>query len=101
MRLLPPTLLAAAALITGCTTPATHDLSPRPPAHAGLLSSDEPVLGGSYNLRVYVVNRGDTLAKIGRKAGVSIKELRQLNPELDPTRLRIGQQIRISEQRFE
>jgi len=47
---------------------------------------------------VYIIARGDTLAGIARKVGMSIAELRALNPDLEPTRIKVGQKIRVSRQ---
>ena len=41
----------------------------------------------------YTIRSGDTLTKIAREHGVSLKVLQDANPKLDPTRLQIGQKI--------
>ena len=43
----------------------------------------------------YAVQVGDSLLKIARRFGISLKMLRAANPALDPTKLRIGQKINI------
>lgn len=48
--------------------------------------------------RTYVIAKGDTFGRIAQlQLGSSkrIDELRELNPDVDPTRLRIGQRIRL------
>ena len=48
--------------------------------------------------RAYVVGKGDTLGRIAQVQLGSMKridELRELNPDVDPTRLRIGQRIKL------
>jgi N-acetyl-anhydromuramyl-L-alanine amidase AmpD len=46
---------------------------------------------------IYTVKRGDTLWEIAEdRAGITVKELLVMNPGLDPRRLRIGQEIKIS-----
>jgi len=45
--------------------------------------------------RFYTVRAGDTLALIAEKTGVSLAELRTLNPSLDPQGLVTGQRIRL------
>lgn len=45
--------------------------------------------------RNYRIARGDTLAKIARRNGVSQKALAQANPGVESTKLRIGQVLRI------
>ena len=66
-------------------------------ADASLLSATNSVPGSTYEVRVYVIARGDTLAKIARQFGISIADLRAINPDLIPTRLKVGQKIRVSE----
>jgi LysM repeat protein len=43
----------------------------------------------------YVVVKGDTLGKIARKEGVSLRALENANPSIVPTRLQIGQKLTI------
>ena len=45
---------------------------------------------------LYVIQRGDTFTKIGKKVGVSVSSIQELNPTVDPTKLKIGQKINIS-----
>ena len=46
---------------------------------------------------VYVVKTGDTLGSIAEKTGVTVEKLQELNPELDPQALSVGQQIKLRE----
>ena len=48
-----------------------------------------PEVGGSE----YVVAKGDSLAKIAKKAGVSLKALQAANPGVVPTKLKVGQKL--------
>lgn len=41
----------------------------------------------------YVIQKGDTFDSIGRKYGISWKAIQEANPNVNPTRLRIGQKI--------
>jgi LysM repeat protein len=45
--------------------------------------------------RTYTVQSGDTLGSIAAKTGTTVARLEQLNPNIDPTALRIGQTIRV------
>jgi len=45
----------------------------------------------------YVIKRGDTLTKIGRTLGVSASIIQELNPAVEPTKLKVGQAIKIPE----
>lgn len=46
----------------------------------------------------YKVKKGDTLSKIAKAYGLSLKELIELNGITDPNKLEIGQEIKIGEQ---
>ncbi len=45
----------------------------------------------------YTVKTGDTLGAIAEKTGVSVEQLQELNPELDPQALVSGQRIKLRE----
>ena len=47
--------------------------------------------------RTYTVRPGDTLALIAERTGVSVEELQELNPEIDPNSLTVGEKIRLTE----
>lgn len=46
---------------------------------------------------VYVVKEGDTLGAISEQVGISVEQLQELNPDLDPQALVSGQQIKLRE----
>lgn len=43
----------------------------------------------------YTVKPGDTLGMIAERTGVSVTELQELNPDLDPQSLTVGDRIRL------
>jgi LysM repeat protein len=45
----------------------------------------------------YTVKLNDTLTVISEKTGVSVERLQELNPELDPQNLIVGQKIKLRE----
>jgi LysM repeat protein len=45
----------------------------------------------------YTVKLNDTLELIAEKTGVSVERLQELNPELDPQALIVGQKIKLRE----
>jgi LysM repeat protein len=45
--------------------------------------------------RNYTVKLGDSLGAIAEKTGVDVERLQELNPELDPQALEIGQRIKL------
>src|SRR5688500_8578327 len=51
----------------------------------------------SRQRRTYTVRPGDTLALISERTGVSVEELQELNPELDPNSLTVGEKIKLTE----
>jgi LysM repeat protein len=50
---------------------------------------------GSGESPSYTVKAGDTLGTIAETTGVPIDQLLELNPELDPQSLSVGQRIRL------
>jgi len=46
-------------------------------------------------VRTYTVQSGDTLESIARKEGTTVARLEQLNPNIDPTAMRVGEKIRV------
>ncbi len=65
-------------------TPSPDDDDPPPPPE----TQPDPT-------RVYTVVDGDNLYRISRKLGVTVKELLDVNPTINPGRLSIGQELRI------
>ena len=45
--------------------------------------------------RTYTVQSGDTLESIARKSGTTVAKLEQLNPNVEPTALHVGEKIRV------
>ena len=45
--------------------------------------------------RTYTVKAGDTLGMIAEETGVPIERLQELNPDLDPQSLTVGDRIRL------
>jgi len=52
---------------------------------------EQPAAAGSE----YVVAKGDSLAKIAKKSGVTLKALQAANPGVVPTKLKVGQKLTI------
>jgi LysM repeat protein len=89
---------ASALLMAGCATDReAQTRSIR--SDVTLLSATNALPGSTYDIRVYVIAKGDTAARIARKFGISIANLRAINPDLDTARLKIGQKIRVYEMR--
>ncbi len=47
--------------------------------------------------KTYTVRPGDTLASIAERTGVTVEELQELNPRVDPNSLTVGQKIKLTE----
>ena len=47
--------------------------------------------------RIYRVKLNDTLGLIAEKTGVPVERLQELNPELDPQNLIVGQRVKLRE----
>ena len=47
--------------------------------------------------RVYRVKLNDTLGLIAEKTGVPVERLQEINPELDPQNLIVGQRVKLRE----
>ena len=58
-------------------------------------SDTNVMLGSTYELGIYVITRGDTLAKIAKQFHISLGKLESINPGLKPNRLRVGQIIMV------
>lgn len=50
---------------------------------------------GSSTFRVYVIQGGDTLTRIAKAHGTTVKALRAVNPNIRPDRIAVGQKIRL------
>ena len=91
-------LAAAAAIAAGCAT--QHKPAPvvdgraAKPAAARWVATPAPVTPKSL-ADFYTVKRGDTLYSIAQDHGLDQREVAQWNGLDDPTRLRVGQQLRV------
>ena len=45
----------------------------------------------------YTVKSGDTLALISERTGITVEELQELNPDIDPNSLTVGEKIKLTE----
>jgi LysM repeat protein len=100
-------LLAVLFVVTGSTgdeesengaTPTTEE---RREARRGSTGTDGTGTSGRTSTtgrrRTYTVRPGDTLALISERTGVTVEELQDLNPEIDPNSLTVGDKIRLTE----
>ena len=93
----------AALLIAGCAHTGGEGRNANEngrPVSNGLLHSTNSPPGSVFVVKVYVVKRGDTLSAIGSRFHKSVSELQALNPTINPNRLRIGEKIRVAEDKM-
>jgi hypothetical protein len=53
--------------------------------------------GGRSSGSTYTVKAGDTLGSIAQKTGLTVEQLQERNPQLDPQALVAGQKLRLRE----
>lgn len=76
----------------------TTTASPEPTATLEPTATPTPTLTPTPEpaFEIYVVQSGDTLAKIAQEFGVTVEAILEANPEIeDPSRIVVGQEIRI------
>jgi lipoprotein NlpD len=86
------TLLAAGCAVTQGPAP-VDDRRAAPTVQPRLAVLQPAPVGGGP--RSYIVKRGDTLYSIALEHGVDYRELAQANKLEDPSRLRLGQELRL------
>lgn len=77
------------------TTPAPDAYAGTPPAAATTAAADPTPTGRPTSRANYIIQGGDTLDGIALTHGVSVQQLRQLNPSLNSNSLRAGETLRI------
>jgi LysM repeat protein len=81
------------------SNPSPHSPVPSSPAVGELPLTTLPPATTPESLvtdgKSYTIAKGDTLKKIAISHGVSLKALSQANPNVDPTKLKVGQKIQI------
>lgn len=92
MRYIASVIALSSVLLTGC---ASHQAR----IHRGeySLSAADTQPGSTYELGVYVVTKGDSVASICKRFQISIREFMTINPGLDVTHLLVGQKVRVYE----
>jgi LysM repeat protein len=85
-----PTPVPVATLPPSSPTPAFAEPTPDP--------DTDPDPGPEASGTIYIVQSGDNLSGIAQQHGVTLQEILAANPEItDPTRISVGQEIRIPE----
>lgn len=76
---------------TSVVAPATNPFVPVTPSVAG----HTPPASAAVETKDYTIVKGDVLARLARAHRVTVGQIREANPDLDPNRLKIGQTIKI------
>jgi LysM repeat protein len=63
---------------------------PAPPG-----SADATLIESNAGAGEYVIQKGDSAAKMAQQFGITVSGLLEANPGLDPRRLKVGQRILI------
>jgi lipoprotein NlpD len=84
-------------LVAGCASraPAPVDDRRPPPGARAPAAPAAPAAKPAARPDLYVVKRGDTLYSIALEHGVDFRELARWNNMDDPTRIRVGQELRV------
>jgi hypothetical protein len=89
-------LALIALLLAGCTTDTRFTEQELKIKQGDFILADTNALPGSiFELRIYVVEFGDSASKIASQFQISLIELQSLNPDLQLSRLYVGQKIRV------
>jgi LysM repeat protein len=83
---------SAASAVTATPLVISTNLPPTTPVTP--MVTETPAAATSSG-KEYVVAKGDTLATIAKKNGVSLKALQAANPTVVPTKLKIGQKLQL------
>lgn len=84
-----------ATLAVATEVPASAAPTPAPSDSITPAPSVTPAPSSTDRATTYTVRRGDTLSGIAAEFGTTVKELADLNDISDPSRLRVGQVLRL------
>lgn len=88
----PRTLATRTPAVATTATPTRTGGAPRTPTPTPVPAATTVAPGAT---QPYVVKQGDTLGAIAANAGLTVEELRAVNPGLQPDTIRVGQTINI------
>jgi LysM repeat protein len=77
------------------TTNETEMMSTNLPAEVASNPPVQPPVAPVAAGTEYVVVKGDSLSKIAKKYGVTVKAIEAVNPGIDPNKLKVGQKVTI------
>ncbi len=97
----PAAFLVAVTIVVLIVHSALHNGSPSTPRQTTTTTQTTTKRGGRHHhpahghVRTYTVQSGDTLGSIAQKTGTTVARLEQLNPNVNPTGLQVGEKIRV------
>lgn len=98
----PPTAVnTGASPTTSTSTPGISSFAPTTPAVSPTINPTPGVPAPMVNATEtagaseHVIVKGDTFATLAKKYGVSVKSIQSANPNLNPSRLKIGDKVKI------
>ena len=89
----PPPATTTKTATTTSTTPSTTQSTTTSTTPADTTSTETTTNGNGGQRVKWTVKPGDTLFSIATQFGTSVKELRRLNPNIDPAALQVGQTL--------
>lgn len=84
------------AVLAGCASRTPAPVDDRRPPSAAAKQAAARAVAPAARPSAYVVKRGDTLYSIALEHGVDFRELAQWNRLDDPSKIRIGQELRVA-----
>jgi LysM repeat protein len=90
-----PNISNAYAGATTSAAPAPQPSQPMTSVVPPARSTDLAVPAAQGETKDYVIAKGDTMAAIAHKNGLSLKALAEANPSVNPKKLQIGQKVQI------
>jgi LysM repeat protein len=89
--------VAIALVVMSFTDDEKNDEPERTTTQAGERTNPQNATQRRNRRPVYRVKLNDTLGLIAEKTGVPVERLQELNPELDPQNLVVGQRVKLRE----
>ncbi len=76
--------------------PAAKQVQPAPGAAPGVAAPAHKTTAAKATASTYTVKAGDTLTKIAKQHGTTVKKIEAANPQItDPNKLKVGEKLRI------
>jgi LysM repeat protein len=88
--------VVAVVMVVGNSTGGDSDSdSGKGQGQTGAAAKPQPKPQPKTTAKTYTVEEGDNLTLISEKTGIPVAELRQLNPDVDPQLLSVGEKLKL------